>query len=316
MIKFGIIGTSWISRSFLDAAALFEELKFTNLFALEESHAKDFLTSAEDVKVDTEMTKFFANDFDFVYIASPNAFHYEQAKMALEAGKHVFLEKAFTTNVADAEELFWLAQSKNLLILEAITSLSKPNLFKAKAAIEDFKFGAITKAEFSYCMFNQTLADFRDSKFSTLDNPRLIGPPINQLTVYPVHLAFAILGLPNEVTIERFKTKSYELDAEVTMKYANFELVGKVSKLENEPQSMTIYSERNTLKVSMLGIVEKIELNGVDISDPTQHKENLYHELVEFVTLLKSGKLHSDIMTIEQTINVVKVVEADQTVKF
>lgn len=56
---------------------------------------------------------------ELVYIATPHSFHYEQAKMCLEHGKHVLCEKAFTEHAYQAEEIFKLADEKHLFIMEA-----------------------------------------------------------------------------------------------------------------------------------------------------------------------------------------------------
>jgi len=54
-----------------------------------------------------------------VYIPLPNGLHYEWTKKALEAGKHVLLEKPFTANAAEARPLVRLAKEKGLVLMEA-----------------------------------------------------------------------------------------------------------------------------------------------------------------------------------------------------
>lgn len=57
---------------------------------------------------------------DFVYISTPNAFHYEWASKALNAGKHVLCEKPFTANADEARKLINLGREKGLVIEEAV----------------------------------------------------------------------------------------------------------------------------------------------------------------------------------------------------
>ena len=59
-------------------------------------------------------------DVELVYVASPHSHHYCHAKMCLEHGKNVLLEKAFTVNAKQAEELINLAREKELLLAEAV----------------------------------------------------------------------------------------------------------------------------------------------------------------------------------------------------
>src|SRR3974377_2114954 len=56
-------------------------------------------------------------DMDAVAVITPVWTHYELTKAALESGKHVFVEKPFTSNVQQAEELINLAEQKNRLIM-------------------------------------------------------------------------------------------------------------------------------------------------------------------------------------------------------
>ena len=56
-------------------------------------------------------------DVDAIAVITPVWTHYELAKAALENGKHVFVEKPFTSNAAQAEELINLAEQKNLQIM-------------------------------------------------------------------------------------------------------------------------------------------------------------------------------------------------------
>ncbi|WP_333645476.1 Gfo/Idh/MocA family protein [Lacrimispora sp.] len=59
-------------------------------------------------------------DIQLIYIATPHSEHCSNAKLCLENGKHVLCEKAFAANASQAEEMISLAESKNLLITEAM----------------------------------------------------------------------------------------------------------------------------------------------------------------------------------------------------
>lgn len=66
--------------------------------------------------------KELANDpnVDIIYVATPHSHHYQNAMLCLEAGKNVLCEKAFTTNVAQAEALVKKAKEKNVFLMEAV----------------------------------------------------------------------------------------------------------------------------------------------------------------------------------------------------
>jgi predicted dehydrogenase len=57
---------------------------------------------------------------DAVYVGTPHSHHYQHARAALEAGKHVLCEKAFTTCAAQTEELVRIARERGLFLMEAV----------------------------------------------------------------------------------------------------------------------------------------------------------------------------------------------------
>lgn len=310
MITFGIIGTSWISRSFLDATYLIDDVKFTNLYSRTVDKAQQFLIDGEqDVKIDTDLDIFFKNDFDFVYVASPNSLHFSHAKQALENNKNVFLEKPFALNIEDANELFTLAKSKNLLILEAITSLTKPNLATCKNILAN-DFGDIKKVSFSFCQYSSKLEDFKQGKVANSLNPEFGGGVVTDLGVYPLHLSLALFGKPAQYKVSRILTNDkYDLNAHIFLDYGNFFATGSISKEFSEDQYFKVVSDKHKLEILSCGQVSKVLLDGEDISDSKQEKVNMYYETKEFVNCLLNKQIESNIMTKEQTCNIVEIIE-------
>ena len=78
-----------------------------------------------------------------VYIATPHSHHYEQIKMCLEAGKHVFCEKVMVTSKAQLDEVIALADSKGLYLAEAMTIFHVPLYPKLKKWIKENNPGKV-----------------------------------------------------------------------------------------------------------------------------------------------------------------------------
>jgi len=87
-------------------------------------------------------------DIDIVYIATPPFLHYPQAKLALEAGKHVIVEKPLTTRLDHAEELLRLAQSQNRLLVTNLMQRYNPLFDKARQLIAEKPLGELLHAYF------------------------------------------------------------------------------------------------------------------------------------------------------------------------
>ena len=92
------------------------------------SHAEELLTSTE---------------IDAIAVITPVWTHYELAKAALEHGKHVFVEKPFTSNRAQAEELVELAAKKNLKIMVDHTFLFTGAVKKIRQVLKEGTLGSL-----------------------------------------------------------------------------------------------------------------------------------------------------------------------------
>ena len=84
-----------------------------------------------------------ASDIDAVAIITPVSTHFELAKMSLMNGKHVFVEKPFTANAAQAEELIELAEKKHLKIMVDHTFIFTSTVRKIKQLIDEDVLGDI-----------------------------------------------------------------------------------------------------------------------------------------------------------------------------
>ncbi|MDE5746643.1 MAG: Gfo/Idh/MocA family oxidoreductase [Acetatifactor sp.] len=83
-----------------------------------EWHFQKAYGSYEELAADPEV--------DLIYIATPHAMHYDNARLCVEHGKAVLVEKAFTANAAQARELIRLAEEKKVFLTEAIWTRYMP----------------------------------------------------------------------------------------------------------------------------------------------------------------------------------------------
>jgi predicted dehydrogenase len=84
-----------------------------------------------------------ATDIDAIAVVTPVWTHFELAKKALENGKHVFVEKPFTSSTAQAEELIELAERKNLKVMVDHTFLFTGAVRKIHGLIDDGTLGQL-----------------------------------------------------------------------------------------------------------------------------------------------------------------------------
>lgn len=122
-------------------------------------------------------------DVDVVLVASPHSHHHEQALLAIAAGKHVLVEKAFTRNAAEARELVDAARTAGVLLMEAMWTRYLPHTDVVRRLLEDGVLGDVHRVTADYGVRTEP-----DPTHRLLD-PALAGGVLLDLGVYP--LAFA-----------------------------------------------------------------------------------------------------------------------------
>lgn len=88
-----------------------------------------------------------ASDIDIVYVSTVHAWHYAGAKLCLENGKSVIVEKPFTVHLRDAEELVRLARERNLFLMEALWTRFNPLMVELKEFIDRGDLGEVLQVQ-------------------------------------------------------------------------------------------------------------------------------------------------------------------------
>ncbi len=144
MINIGIIGYGYwgpnIARNF-NSCQKAELISICDLNKKRLNIAKSHYPFIKTYLNPTELIT--SKDIEAVAIVTPVYTHYELAKLALENGKHIFVEKPFTSNIAQAEELINLAIKKNLMIMVDYTFLFTGAVRKMREIIDSRELGSL-----------------------------------------------------------------------------------------------------------------------------------------------------------------------------
>lgn len=143
-------------------------------------------------------------DVDTVYIASPNSLHVPQARMALEHGKNVILEKPFAATVQEAKELFDLAESRDLLIFEAITSIHTPNFGLLKDQMN--RIGNVKQIIMNFSQYSSRYNAYKEGVVTNVFDPAMQGGALGDINIYNIHFVDSPELLANVVCHELIHT--------------------------------------------------------------------------------------------------------------
>ena len=132
-------------------------------------------------------------EVDVIYVSTPHPMHAAGATLALEAGKHVLVEKAFTVNATEARALAELAASKGLLVLEAMWTRYLPHMARIREIIAEGVLGDLRTLIADH---TQLLSDDPAHRINALE---LGGGALLDLGIYPVSFAWDLFGAPDTI---------------------------------------------------------------------------------------------------------------------
>ncbi len=130
---------------------------------------------------------------DIVYVATPHTAHAENAIRALEAGKHVLVEKPFALTRAEAERVHAVARRTGLLAMEAMWTRYLPHMRRVRELIAEGRLGEIRAATADH---SQSLPVDPTHRLNDL---ALGGGALLDLGIYPVSFAWDVLGAPTAI---------------------------------------------------------------------------------------------------------------------
>ena len=212
--KIGIMGTGNIAGIMADTI---KNMRGVSCYAVGSRTAENAsrFASLYGVKKSYGSYEELVNDpkVELIYVATPHSEHYENVKLALNAGKNVICEKAFMLNERQAKEVFDLAKEKNLLLTEAIWTRYMPMRAKINEVLASNVIGQPT-------MLTANLG-YNVSGKDRISRPELGGGALLDLGVYVLNFASMVFG--NDVTdiasICTFNELGMDMQDSITLRY-------------------------------------------------------------------------------------------------
>ena len=230
MMKLGILGAGMIVREFLPWLTGPESpFKVEALCSTERSAgAAQALCDQYGVPRHTTSYDELLSWVDVVYIAVPNILHVKYTRAALEAGRHVIVEKPMAPTAALAEELAELARSKKLFLFEAVTTQYQDNYAKIREVLP--KVGAVTMVQCNFSQYSSRYDAFCAGETPVSFDPECAGGALMDLGVYNVSYIVGLFGEPNQVHYTANVERGIDTSGILTMDYSGFKAVSLAAK--------------------------------------------------------------------------------------
>lgn len=172
-------------------------------------------------------------DIELVVVNTPDHLHYEMVKQALNAGKHVVVEKPFTLHYVDARELIKMAKDKNLLLSVFQNRRWDGDFLTVKSIIDQKKLGRLVYFEAHFDRFRNFIQDQTWKEDDSLGTGTLYN-----LGSHLIDQALVLFGKPETVIADiRTMRTGGKIDDmfEIWMQYPNVKVTVTASYLVKEP---------------------------------------------------------------------------------
>ena len=245
-MKVGIVGNGMIVPIAIEAM-LRAEIEVTALWCRNASKGKPIVEKYQIQDQYTDYQAFLNDDsFDTVYIGLTNALHYQYAKDAILARKHVIVEKPFTISTAEAKELQALALKHGCMLFEAILSRYSKNYEHLKDELQ--KIGKIKLIQANFSKYSSRYDKFRKGIITPTFDKARGGGSLMDLNVYNIHFVVGLFGLPKKVQYyPNLAENGVDTSGILIMEYPDFQVVCTAAKDSTSDPFVIIQAEEGTI---------------------------------------------------------------------
>lgn len=250
-MRYGVIGTGWIAKSFIDGARMLCGAEFAAVYSRTNESGERFAEANKIATVYTDINEFAKGDFEAVYVASPNRLHFEQSKLMLENGKHVICEKPITVEPEELSELQALAKEKGLIYIEAIMYMFNPARDLLRDAVS--KIGRITSVHFDFSQLSSKYPAYLEGKLPNIFNPALATGCLMDLGIYCVYPALDLFGMPEKITAcAHFMDSGADGSGNAALLYPDKLVNLTYSKLGQDRLGSQIFGDKGTITIESI----------------------------------------------------------------
>ena len=253
-------------------------------------------------------------EVDAIYVASPHSHHHEHTILCLNHGKAVLCEKAFAINQHQAKEMIDLARAKKVFLMEALWTRFLPHYLKVREMISEGKLGEL----------KGVLANFGfkppEPVSPRLYEPALGGGSLLDIGIYPVFLAQSILGVPDSISA-KMDPASTGVDEQCSMvfHYKNGMTANLFSTLaSNLETDADIFGTKGRIRLTnrfyepsaTIQFYPDIITSRTIIPIEKEPGWGYQHEIRHVNECLQKGLTESPVWTLDDTLNLMKTLDA------
>lgn len=308
MLRWGILSTGVIARNFAETARRMGGVELTAVASRSAQSAEAFgeaygipkrYASYEALAADPEV--------DIVYVATPHSRHYADMKLLIGAGKHILCEKSFTTDAAQAVEVLRMARERGVFVMEAFWTKLIPVYREVERLIAEGAIGEVRSVTAQY--------GYTTGREARKFDAALAGGTLLDIGVYAIGFACMMLGYSFDDVLSQLILNDAGTDATDAILLRRGRAVAQLTCGIgfNMPTHGAVYGTKGHIDIPEFKNPERVTLF-VDGEAPRviEHpfEVNGYeYEIREAERCVSEGKLQSELMTWEQTVSVMRIMD-------
>jgi predicted dehydrogenase len=249
-------------------------------------------------------------EVEIVYLSSTHNYHFDQGMQVLKSGKHLLCEKPLTTSFRQTKELIEQARSSKVFLMEAIWTRCMPAYIRVLKHIRDGDIGEVKYIQANFSFFNDWAEERR------LFNKRLAGGAIYDVGIYNLSLIFDVMGsYPLEIkALAELTHTGVDQSCAAILSFEGGKLASLHSgfRLDTDHQAK-IYGTKGWIEMDLHWKPRKFRMNrkgkGTEEVFLPFQSNGYAHEIVEAVHCVEEGKLESDLISHETSLQLAKSID-------
>lgn len=309
IVNVGVVGTGRIAPRFISEAKYVSGINIAYTFNPKLDSVQAF-QNRHDIPNYSDSYENFLDQVDAVYIASPNETHFQYAKSALEAGKHVLCEKPIGFTKKDSEQLYSYAKENGLVLMEAVKTAYCPGFQQLINVAKSGKIGEIIDVEACFTrLANEKSRERTDADY---------GGSFLEFGSYTLLPAIKLLG--SGYTDLQFQTlygdDGVDWYTKVELTYPRAMATAKNGvAVKAEGQLVIAGTEGYILAPSPWWLTRRFEIHyedpsKVEIYEPTFQGDGFRYEISDFVSKINGIEKNGYKLTAEEAIVMAEITEA------
>ncbi|MGV1004331.1 MAG: Gfo/Idh/MocA family protein [Candidatus Nanopelagicales bacterium] len=312
-VRFGIIGTSWITASLIDAGLTVPGFEIAAVHSRDAAKGAHFAAPYGAPRIHTTVAALAADpQVGAVYVASPNSMHAAQSIELLRAGKHVLCEKPIAANARQATAAYAAAEQAGRLLMEAYTTPFEPN---SAALAENLpRVGQVRRAVWGMDQYSSRYDRYKAGEHLNAFDPAFASGSLMDLGIYVTGPAVHLFGPPAQVSATGILlTSGVDGQGTIILGYDGFEVLALHSKIASSDLGVVITGESGTLSANHPSVPTQVRFTdrAGQVTDLTREQSihHMRYEVEHFLGLLAAGQTASPVHSPARSLQVMAILD-------